>query len=157
MRAAVVAVIGARNCSEREAALAEQVGKLLAERGAIVVCGGGGGVMEAACKGAREAGGFTVGILSGSSTAEGNSHLSLALPTGLGNARNALVAQAGNAVIAIGGGPGTLSEIALAVAYGRTVIGLETWQAQDSNEATLPVITGDSAVHAVSLALDEPL
>lgn len=149
-----VAVTGASDCSEEEARLAYEVGRLLAQRGVVVVCGGRGGVMEAACQGAVEAGGFTVGILPGTDPTSGNPYLSFSLPTGLGHARNALVAQAGTAMIAIGGGSGTLSELALAVAHGRPVIGLETWHAQHADGGELPVIMAQSPEQAVELAVD---
>jgi uncharacterized protein (TIGR00725 family) len=152
----VVAVVGSSLASERETKMANAVGRLLGEQGVAVVCGGRGGVMQAVCKGAKEAGGLAIGILPGSDPTQGNPYLSVTLPTGLGNARNALVVQAGSAVIAIGGGVGTLSEIALAIKYGRTVIGLETWQAQRADgKTTLPIFVADSPEHAVALALSE--
>jgi uncharacterized protein (TIGR00725 family) len=123
-----VAVVGPGEAEERHAAAAEEVGRLIAESGALLVCGGLGGVMEAACRGARAAGGTTVGILPGLDRSAANPHLDLALPTGLGEARNALVVRAADAVIAIGGGYGTLSEIALALRAGKPVIGLDTWE-----------------------------
>jgi uncharacterized protein (TIGR00725 family) len=104
------------------------VGRLVAERGAVLVCGGRGGAMEAACRGAKQAGGLTVGILPGSDRSDANPYVDVALPTGLGEARNALVVRAADAVIAIGGGYGTLSEIALALKAGKPVIGLDTWE-----------------------------
>jgi uncharacterized protein (TIGR00725 family) len=123
-----VAVVGPGDAEERHAVAAEEVGRLIAEGGALLVCGGLGGVMEAACRGARAAGGTTVGILPGLDRSAANPHLDLALPTGLGEARNALVVRAADAVIAIGGGYGTLSEIALALRAGKPVIGLDTWE-----------------------------
>jgi hypothetical protein len=109
--------------------------------------------MEAACHGAQEAGGLTIGILPGIDRAEGNPYLTLALPTGMGNARNTLVAIAGEAVIAIGGGYGTLSEIGLALKQGRRVIGLDTWEAirWDGQEAA--IIIAKNPEQAVALAL----
>jgi hypothetical protein len=114
---------GARLLAEAEA-----VGAELAARGAVVVCGGLGGVMEAASRGARAAGGTTVGILPGLDRADGNRHLEVAIPTGLGEARNALVVRAADAVIAVGGGFGTLAEIALALKAGKPVVGIDTWE-----------------------------
>ena len=108
--------------------MAEEVGRLLARRGAVVVCGGLGGVMEAACRGARGEGGTTVGILPGPDRGAANPHVSVAVPTGLGEARNALVVRAADALIAVGGAYGTLSEIALALKAGKPVIGLGTWE-----------------------------
>jgi uncharacterized protein (TIGR00725 family) len=120
-----IAVIGPAQATgpEREAAYA--TGRLIAGRGAVLVCGGLSGVMEAACRGAKEAGGTTVGILPG--TEEGNPWLDIVIRTGLGHARNVLVVLSGDAVIAVGGGHGTLSEIALALKTGRVVCGIKTW------------------------------
>lgn len=108
-------------------AAAEQTGRLLAEAGATVVCGGLGGVMEAACRGARRGGGVTVGILPGRRHGEGNGYLTVELPTGLGEMRNALVVGAAEAVIAIGGSWGTLSEVALAMRAGTPVFAIGGW------------------------------
>ena len=104
------------------------MGRLLAERGAVLVCGGLGGTMEAACRGAKQAGGTTVGLLPGGSRSEANRFVDVAIPTGLGEARNALVVRAADAVVAVGGGYGTLSEIALALRAGKRVVGLGTWE-----------------------------
>ena len=108
-------------------AKAEEVGRLLAERGAIVVTGGCSGVMEAASKGAQEAGGTTLGILPGSDRREANAWVTVAVPTGMGEARNALVVRAADALIAVGGAWGTLSEIAFARKTGKPVVGIESW------------------------------
>jgi len=107
---------------------AEEVGRALGERGVALVCGGLGGVMEAACRGAKGAGGATIGILPGSDRAAANGFVDVAIPTGLGEARNALVVRAADAVVAVGGGYGTLSEIALALRAGKRVVGLGTWE-----------------------------
>lgn len=109
-----IAVVGAGEATEEERSLAADVGRSLARAGAVLVCGGLGGVMDAAARGAREAGGLTVGILPGTSASTANASIVLPLPTGLGEARNALVVRAAEAVIAVGGEWGTLSEIALA-------------------------------------------
>jgi hypothetical protein len=111
--------------------------------------------MEAACKGAASVGGTTIGILPGHDVSEGNPYLTIALPTGLGEARNAVVASAGQAVIAIGGAYGTLSEIALALKAGRRVIGLETWSATDHAENELDILTAKDAEEAVEIAIAE--
>lgn len=108
--------------------MAEEVGRLLARRGAVVVCGGLGGVMEAACRGAFREGGTTVGVLPGLNRGAANPFVSVAVATGLGEARNALVVRAADALIAVGGAYGTLSEIALALKAGKPVIGLGTWE-----------------------------
>lgn len=104
------------------------MGRLLAERGAVVVCGGLGGTMEAACRGAKQAGGTTVGLLPGGSRSDANPFVDVAIPTGLGEARNALVVRAADVVVAVGGGYGTLSEIALALKAGKRVVGLGSWE-----------------------------
>lgn len=127
-RAPHVAVVGAGQCEPSLAGLAEEVGRRLAGRGAVLVCGGLGGVMEAACRGAKSAGGMTIGLLPGLERADANPFVDVAVPTGLGEARNALVVRAADALIAVGGEFGTLSEIALALKAGKRVIGLHTWQ-----------------------------
>lgn len=112
---------------EGDSPAAEAVGRELAARGAVVVCGGLGGVMEAACRGAKGGRGRTVGILPGTDRAAANAFVDVAIPTGLGEARNALVVRAADALIAVGGGYGTLSEIALALKAGKPVVGLDSW------------------------------
>jgi hypothetical protein len=149
----VVAIIGAAICSRAQMEIAEAVGRLLAERGAILVCGGRGGVMEAACRGAQQVGGITIGILPGTDPREGNPHLSVAIPTGLGHARNALIVQVGKAVIAIGGGYGTLSEISIALKTGRRVIGMDTWHATRSDGEAMCITPANTPEEAVELAL----
>jgi uncharacterized protein (TIGR00725 family) len=122
--------IGVAGASQPDASLismAETLGRCLAESGAIVVCGGGLGVMTAVCRGAQAAGGQTVGLLPGGDRASGNPYLSVALPTALGEGRNVLLVRASDALVAIGGGYGTLSEIALALRVGIPVVGLATW------------------------------
>jgi uncharacterized protein (TIGR00725 family) len=119
----------------------------VAERGAVLVCGGLGGAMEAACRGARAAGGTTVGILPGSERADANPYVDIALPTGLGEGRNALVVRTADALIAVGGGYGTLSEIALALRHGKPVIGVDTWDIEG-------VVFVDSPEAAVRAAFD---
>jgi uncharacterized protein (TIGR00725 family) len=110
----------------------------VAKHGAVLVCGGLGGTMEAACRGARQAGGLTVGILPGSDRSDANAYVDVALPTGLGEARNALVVGTADAVIAIGGGYGTLSEIGLALKAGKRVVGLDTWNIEGVSPADGP-------------------
>ena len=124
MRAPLVAVVGGSECTPQEAEWAGAVGRLIAERGAVLVCGGLGGVMAAAARGAKEAGGLTVGILPGADPADANASIDVALATGMGEMRNALIVRAAQAVIAIGGGWGTLSEIALARRTNTPVVGL---------------------------------
>jgi hypothetical protein len=129
IRAAVILVSGASAPTEREVALAEETGRLLAEAGAIVLTGGMGGVMEAASRGASERGGRSVAVLPGRDATESppNRYVEIAIYTGMSEARNAILAHTADGVIAIGGGWGTLSEIALARRSGRPVVGLATW------------------------------
>lgn len=130
---------------------AAHIGRTLAGAGVAVVCGGLGGVMAAVCRGARDAGGLTVGLLPGDARADANPHVDLALPTGLGEARNVLVARAGAAVIAIGGGFGTLSEIAVARKIGTPVIGLRTWRFAEDGIEHVPSAAA-AAARAIALA-----
>jgi uncharacterized protein (TIGR00725 family) len=123
---------------------------MLAERGAVLVCGGLGGVMEAACRGARQGGGTTVGILPGADRGEANEFVDVAIPTGMGEARNALVVRAADALIAVGGAYGTLSEIALALKAGKRVVGVGSWDI----DGVEPVDSPEAAVESV---LAEPL
>ena len=148
-----LAVIGAGRCSPAEAALAEEVGRLIAQAGATLVCGGLGGVMEAACRGARSAGGLTVGILPGLDRAGANPWVELALPTGLGETRNTLVVRAAQAVIAIGGEYGTLSEIGFALRTRTPVFGLGTWQLARHGRLETHFHAALDAAEAVRLAL----
>jgi uncharacterized protein (TIGR00725 family) len=108
------------------------------ERGAVLVCGGLGGVMEAACRGAKEGGGTTLGILPGSDRSAANPYVDVALATGLGEGRNLLIVRAADVLIAVGGGHGTLSEIALALRAGKRVIGLDTWEIEGVASAASP-------------------
>jgi uncharacterized protein (TIGR00725 family) len=123
-----VAVIGPSDATSQQTRNAEEIGRKLAEGGAIVVCGGLGGVMEAACRGASGAAGTTVGLLPGTDRDSANEWVQIAIPTGLGELRNGLVIRAADAVIAVGGAYGTLSEIALTLRAGIPVIGLNTWE-----------------------------
>src|SRR5262245_24583712 len=116
-------------------ARAELLGRLLAARGAVVVCGGLGGVMEAVARGAADAGGLVLGILPGTDRQDANEHLTLARTTGMGEMRNALVVRAADAVIAVGGAYGTLSEIAFALRTGVPVVGIGTWDLDDVIDA----------------------
>ncbi|RLM52163.1 TIGR00725 family protein [Halorubrum sp. Atlit-28R] len=137
-----VSVIGGSSVGPETAAVAEALGERLAERGHVVVCGGLGGVMEAVCRGARAAGGETIGILPTDDRADANRHVTTPIATGMGHARNALVVMNGDAAVAVDGAGGTLSEIGLALAQGRPVAGLDT-HAVDGVEAV------DSAAAAV--------
>ncbi len=149
-----IAVIGDGLCSSDVAALAEEIGHELAKRGAVIVCGGLGGVMAAVCKGAVEAGGLTVGILPGTSRSEANPHVVVPIPTGLGQARNVLVVQAAQAVIAVHGEYGTLSEIGHALKLGIPVIGLNTWHLVREGVERDDIIRAETPVQAVEKALE---
>ncbi|MGH9182767.1 MAG: TIGR00725 family protein [Acidimicrobiales bacterium] len=148
-----VAVCGAGEATPAEVEVAEAVGRGLAGAGAVVVCGGLGGVMEAACRGARRAGGITVGILPGDDRSTANPYLTVALPTGLGELRNGLVVRAADAVIAVGGGYGTLSEIALALKTRVPVVGLDTWGPSRGGRPVGGVVTAADPDGAVARAL----
>ena len=123
----IVGVIGSATCDEVPARIAAEVGRRLAEQHFVVLTGGRGGVMAAASRGAKQAGGLTIGLLPGTEPAEANPYVDVPLATGLSDARNAVVARASEVLIAIAGEYGTLSEIALALKMGRRVIGLRTW------------------------------
>jgi uncharacterized protein (TIGR00725 family) len=147
-------VVGAGDARGDELGLAEEVGRLLCARNAVVVCGGLGGVMEAACRGARESGGSTLGILPGLERADANPYVEVAVPTGLGEARNALVVRAADVLIAVGGAYGTLSEIALALRGGKPVVGLGTWELTRGGSPDDGIIRAGTAREAVDTALD---
>ncbi len=123
----LIGVIGASSCSAEIAELAEAVGREIGKRGAVLICGGLGGVMEFASKGAKEAGGLTIGILPGTSKEEANSYIDIPIVTDLGHARNIVIAHSSDSLIAIAGEHGTLSEIAIGLKLKKTVIGLNTW------------------------------
>lgn len=151
-----VAVVGPGSPSDEERALAFEVGALLARAGAVVVCGGLGGVMEEACRGAKSVAGervATVGLLPGLDRAAANPFVDVAIPTGLGELRNGLVVRSSDAVIAVGGAFGTLSEIALAVKAGRRVAGLATWELSRAGVTDETVVTATDASDAVAIAL----
>jgi uncharacterized protein (TIGR00725 family) len=122
-----VAVVGPGDASPAELAVSEELGAALASAGAVVVCGGLGGVMEAACRGAKSRRGRTVGLLPGLDRSAANGWVDVAIPTGMGELRNGLIVRAADAIVAVGGGAGTLSEIAFALKAGRPVIGIGTF------------------------------
>jgi uncharacterized protein (TIGR00725 family) len=155
MTAPYVAVIGAGRAEAELLEAAAAVGRELARRGAVVVCGGLGGVMEAACRGARAEGGTTVGLLPGPDRSAANAWVSIAIPTGLGELRNGLVVRAGDAVIAVGGEFGTLSEIGFALKIGRPVVGLGTWElARAGRPVTDAIIVASDPADAAARALE---
>ncbi|MDP8214217.1 MAG: TIGR00725 family protein [Candidatus Euphemobacter frigidus] len=148
----LISVIGGNRASREMLREAEELGRGLARRGLTVVCGGLGGVMEAVCRGAKTAGGCTVGILPGSRAEAANAHVDIPIPTGIGLARNAIVALAGEAVIAIDGSHGTLTEIAYALNFGKPVIGIQTWDIRGMR----PASNAESALRILDELLSLP-
>ena len=142
-----IGVIGAGQCSSRTSLLAEEVGREIARAGAVLVCGGLGGVMEAAARGAQGEGGITVGILPGESFEDANPFIQIPVVTGLGHARNVLVVRSAQVLIAVKGGYGTLSEVALALKMGKPVIGLHSW------DVSKKIIQAETPQEAVKKAL----
>lgn len=151
----IIAVIGESTVSSENAVLAEKVGQLLAEANATVVCGGQEGVMKSVCKGAKSRGGTTIGILPGIDPIDSNEYIDIPICTGLGNGRNLLVIRAGEAVIAIGGAYGTLSEIGLALSESKPVIGLNTWSLQRNEKVDCGIIVADGPEQAVKIAISQ--
>ena len=152
-RPLLISVIGGGAPSARAYELAEAVGRELAQRGAVVVCGGLGGVMEAACKGAKSAGGVTIGMMPGSDPRAANPWVDYPVMTGMGYARNVIVVKTGRAAIAVAGAYGTLSEIAPALGAGTPVIGLETWELASGDGYPLEITRADSPTDAVEKAI----
>ena len=151
----IIAVIGAGEATAEIAGLAEQVGNALARRGVMLVCGGLGGVMEAACRGAKSAGGTTIGIIPGSDPEAANPWVDIPICTGLSYARNIVVVKTGRAAIAVGGAYGTLSEIGHALGDGIPVIGLRTWQiAPGGGGVDRSIIVAIDAEDAVNRAIE---
>ena len=138
-----IGVIGGRNVAPEILRLAEEVGKGIALRKAVLVCGGLGGVMEAACRGAKDAGGMTVGILPALSKSEANPYVDIPIPTGIGVARNAIIVHSCDGVIAVGGSYGTLSEMAFARQKGIPLVSLGSWRFDDT------IVTAESAEEAI--------
>lgn len=153
-RKKIVSVIGTSTATPELYELARETGRLLAERGCVVVCGGRGGVMEGVCRGVREGGGISVGLLP-TSIEEANPYVDLPIVTGLGELRNMAVASAGAALISIGGAYGTLTELGFALRQGKRVVGLRTWALRDEEGRPTPMLTAGSPEEAVDLALAE--
>ena len=149
----IISVVGGSEPTPEAAALAEQVGRELATRGAAVACGGLGGVMEAACRGAKSAGGLTIGILPGKDPDAANRYVDVPICTSMGYARNVMVVHTGRAVIAVDGAYGTLSEIAHALAEDIPVIGLDTWSMSRNGETDGRIVLAQDPVDAVEKAL----
>ncbi len=153
MKQTFIAVIGASHCSAAEAVSAEEVGRELARKGVVLVCGGLRGVMEAACRGAVAEGGLTVGILPGDRAEDANPYVTIPIVTGMGYARNPIVVRSAQAVIAVGGSYGTLSEIAYAFQKGLPVIGLGTWNIVEPGHTGNPIVPAREPGEAVKKAL----
>jgi uncharacterized protein (TIGR00725 family) len=150
----VIAVIGGGQCSPKEAKLAEAIGRELAKRGAILICGGLGGVMEAACKGASSEGGTTIGILPGDNSQQANPYIQIPIVTNIGYARNVIVIKSAQAVIAIDGSYGTLSEIGHALQFNIPVIGLKTWSLSRNGRPDNSIIQAKDPTEAVDKAFN---
>ena len=148
-----IGVIGEGQCSARVAAQAERVGAAIAAAGAVLVCGGLGGVMEAASRGTARTGGVVIGLLPGLERSDANPWVTIPIVTGMDQARNVILVRSCDAVIAIGGMYGTLSEIALALKLGRPVIGLGTWKLRQAEHRRVPIIRATSPEDAVIRAL----
>lgn len=148
-----IGVLGPNQCDARQKELGYSVGQGIAQAGAILFCGGLGGMMEAAAQGAKEAGGKTVGLLPGADKTAANEFIDIAIPTDLGAYRNAVLVRSCDAVIAIHGAYGTLSEIAFALRLGVPVIGLHTWKVKRDNVPDLGIHIAETAKEAVELAL----
>jgi len=149
-----ISVIGANNPTEDDAKMAREVGREIAKRGATLICGGLNGVMLESAKGAKDVGGITVGILPGDEPDIANPFIDIPIATGLGHARNVIVAYSGNAVIAVGGKLGTLSEIVFALLKEKPVIGINTWHLEKGRTYGNDIIPAKSAKEAVNKAFD---
>ena len=139
-RPVIIGVIGGRRPAAEEMEMAEAVGRKIAELGATLICGGCRGVMEAACRGAKAGGGLTIGVLPGHDRDAANPFVDLPIVTGIGEARNSIIARTAQAVVAIGGSYGTLTEIAYSIAFGTPVVGLGTWHIEREGHAPPPIL-----------------
>lgn len=144
----VIGVIGDARADNSRKATAERVGRLVAEKKCVLLCGGMGGVMEAACRGARSVGGTTVGVLPGPDSSSANEFVDIAVVTGMGEARNVIVAKSSHCVIAVGGSFGTLSEISFALKSAIPIVGLDTWDVSEQ------IVRCETPEEAVSKAVD---
>ena len=147
-----IGVIGEQDARPEMRKLAEEVGREVARRGGVLVCGGLGGVMEAASRGAAAEGGTVVGILPGTRADDANPYVTIPVVTGLGEARNVIVVRSSDALVAVGGGYGTLSEIAYALKLGVPVVGLHTWELSRPGLEGDPIFRARDAVQAVEMA-----
>lgn len=142
----MIGVVGAGSCNDEIYEMARKVGDGIAKAGAILVCGGLGGVMEGACRGACEAGGQTVGILPGTDRAQANPYVTVPIVTDLGHGRNILIVRSSDVLVAVSGGYGTLSEISIALKLGKPLVGLRTWP---DMEGIRYVTTPEDAIDAI--------
>jgi len=149
-----IAVIGNSKASAQEIKLAEEIGREIAKSGAILVCGGLDGVMEAACRGAVSEGGLTVGILPGTNRNDANQYVKIPIVTGIGYARNIIVVKSAQAVIAVGGGYGTLTEIGYALKNGIPIVGIDTWKLTNKEKTKDTIIRVENALDAINTALE---
>jgi hypothetical protein len=152
-REIIIAVIGTRQPSPEESKLAEEVGRELAKNGIALICGGLGGVMEDACRGACAEGGLTIGVIPGDDRKSANPCVQIPIVTGIGYARNVIIIKSAQAIIAVGGGYGTLTEIGYALDSKKPVIGLKTWKFSRNNRMDKSIIRAHNAKEAVSKAL----
>jgi uncharacterized protein (TIGR00725 family) len=147
-RKPMIAVVGAGKCSKKLRDMASQVGKYVAEHGGVIVCGGLGGIMEGAARGAKEAGGVTIGILPTDNKDDANEFIDYVIPTGFGEARNIMVIRAADAVVAFPGKYGTLSEMAFALNADKPVVSVNAWRLSDEIEQV------EDPVEAAKLAME---
>jgi hypothetical protein len=152
-REIIIAVIGTRQPSPEESKLAEEVGRELAKNGVALICGGLGGVMEDACRGAYAEGGLTIGVIPGDDRKSANRYVRIPISTGIGYARNVIIVKSAQAIIAVGGGYGTLTEIGYALDSKKPVIGLKTWKFSRNNRMDKSIIRAHNAKEAVSKTL----
>jgi uncharacterized protein (TIGR00725 family) len=146
----VIGVIGESVATDQNIEYARETGVLIAERHGILICGGMGGVMKAACEGAKSAGGLTIGIIPTYEKETANEYIDISIATGMGHARNAIIAATADALIAIGGSYGTLSEIAFARKFGKPVITLASFEIQKDGKVCGDILAADTPRHAVS-------
>ncbi len=144
-----IGVIGAGDARGDDVQVAREVGRLVARSGGVLICGGLGGVMEEACRGAKEEGGVTIGVLPTGRRDSANPYVDYAIVTGLGEARNSIVARTSDALVAVGGSYGTLSEIAFALKLGKPVAGVASWKLQQGRGEPVPIIQCKDAETAV--------
>jgi uncharacterized protein (TIGR00725 family) len=149
----LIGVIGGSSPTLEETMAAETVGRALAKGGAVLICGGLGGVMEAACRGAKSAGGLTIGVLPGTDRSEANPYVDILIVTGLRCARNVIIVRSALAVVAVGGSYGTLSEIAFALSFGVPVVGLGTWEMKREGQPSAAIIYAATPEEAAARSL----